>query len=122
MQPPAPVVIEQPAPVVVQAPAPPPVVYSADEYLIPRGTIEDGVHYGYLTDVGRMWYSFTFDRVTVNPDGTWTNAGDTLRTLPLDWEVASAPNYTPGLPIAVHVLNQHVVGVYEAYPVETCGC
>ena len=65
---------------------------------------------------------FTFDRVSVNADGTWSNSGATLRTLPVDESVTPTPYYAPGMGIEVHVVNQHVVGVYEAWPIDTCGC
>jgi hypothetical protein len=82
-----------------------------DPNLIPPGTIEDGVHYGYLTNFQGM-YQLTFDRVDVAPDGSWTNTNSKLRTLPTDPSVWCFVNRYAGQSIEVVVQSQHVVGVY----------
>ena len=72
---------------------------------IPPGTIEDGVHVGYLMSQGQGWFSF--DRADVEADGTWTNVNPKVRTLPYATTVAAAN----GTPVEVVVQNQHVVAV-----------
>ena len=103
----APVIVQQP-PVVVAAPQPQ-VVY--DPTLIPPGTIEDGVHYGYLTSFQGM-YQLTFDRVDVAADGTWKNTNSKLRTLPTNPAAWTFSYPYAGMPIQINVQGERVTGVY----------
>jgi hypothetical protein len=70
---------------------------TSDPNLIASGTIEDGTHYGYLTDQGDG--SFSFDRVELADDGTWANVNPTIRTLPY----ASSVGLENGAPVMVVV-------------------
>ncbi len=103
-----PVIVQQQPPVVVAAPQPQ-VVY--DPTLIPPGTIEDGVHYGYLTSFQGM-YQLTFDRVDVAADGTWKNTNSKLRTLPTNPAAWTFSYPYAGMPIQIDVQGQRVTGVY----------
>ena len=82
-----------------------------DPYLIAPGTIEDGVHYGYLSDASGMT-QLTFDRVDVAADGSWSNTNSNLRTLPTDPQVWTFSYPSAGQPIEVVVQNQRVTAVY----------
>ena len=113
-QPQPPVIVQQP-PVIVQQP---PIVVAApqpqvvhDPSLIPPGTIEDGVHYGYLTNAQGM-YELTFDRVDVATDGTWKNTNSKLRTLPTNPAAWTFAYRYAGMSIQVIVQGQRVTGVY----------
>jgi hypothetical protein len=77
------------------------------EDLIPAGTIEDGMHYGFITD----WegYEFGFHRVEVDDGGAWTNSNPKERTLPFHWNLAMPPAIP--WPIEVLVMDQHVARV-----------
>ena len=93
-------VITPAAPVYVPAP-PAPVVVSDDPWLIPPGTIEDGVHVGYLTAYGPNWISF--DRADVDANGTWTNVNPKVRTMPWNHDIV---RMWSGMPIEIHVQNR----------------
>ena len=107
------------------APAPPPVVIPApaprDPHLILPGTVEDGVHSGYLTDVEGM-YQLTFDRVDVQPDGSWTNTNAKLRTLPTDPNVWTFGYRDAGQSVEIVIQDQRVTGISESWPLDSCGC
>jgi hypothetical protein len=89
-------------------------VPSSDPTRVPAGTIEDGTHYGYLTDQGDG--SFSFDRVDLADDGTWANVNSMIRTLPYTGQVDLAN----GAPVVVEVQDQHVVDVSSTSAFGNC--
>ena len=76
---------------------------------IPEGVIENGVHFGCITDVGDGW--FEFDRVDQGEAG-WINEFAFVRTLP----VAERLEMQVGTPIRVTVEDQRVAGVAVSDP------
>ena len=92
-----PVIIQQQPPVIIQQ-QPPVVIHQAppvhDPNLVPPGTIEDGTHYGYLTDVEGM-YQFTFDRADVQDDGSWSNTNRSCARFPQTPRCGDSPTSTP---------------------------
>ena len=97
---------------------------SSPAWRIPPGVIEDGIHYGYLYDYSDT--GFSFDRVDVAADGTWTNVNPKLRALPTagwPWTVSSRALHS-GQAIGVSVENQVVTGAWIVDDGEygECGC
>lgn len=96
-----------PAPTTTLAPE---TTVAVDPLLIAPGTIEDGIHVGYL--VSQSPGSFAFDRADVAPDGSWSNTNPLVRTLP----IATPLSLANGSPIVVVVQSQRVLDASSIVP------